>query len=176
MTEEAEYNNLLPRRKASDASSSNTNPFPYSSDSRSTSRTGRPSISADGSTDRWPSTSRSEPYSMAPSKSATDKCKNSSGDGSHDRELGKSREEEDGRKETRPAEEKGERERERAEFPGSRPANSNLAVCAGDNRQHRYSTITEANSPRQSIGSTECGWLATQLPQIQPVSPLIKEG
>jgi hypothetical protein len=179
LTEEDEYNRTLQKRAPSNESINR--PQIPSSESRTSSRTGR-TIELDGSRDRWPSTS-SRDVPTSSSSSVHPPRKECREDGGHDRERDRGgkddwlrQRERMERKQDR--EKEWERERQVAvEIRRHKKEPSSLSLSVRtDEYDDRYSTMVQANaSPRQSIDCGRLGAAAT-LPPIQPLSPMIKEG
>jgi hypothetical protein len=194
LTEEDEYNRTLPTRLPS-TESANRPQIP-SSDSRTSSRTGR-TVELDGSSqERWPSTSsRDQPASSSSSivyPPRTDsrerplpvRTDSRERPGHVDfaalkEELLRQKEKMDRRQESEKEPERGQGQ-VRVEIRRHRKEPSSLSLSVrsdeGPHYDDRYSTMVQTGgSPRQSLDYGRLG-APSPLPPIQPLSPMMKEG
>jgi len=173
LTEEDEYQRTLPKRCSSDASSNTPHHRPtYSSDSRSTSRTGRTVDTGDGNPDRWHSASTGSPLTR-PTGEATA----AAGHNNQEQEKTKVQENKDGSKEmaTGTQEKDGSETVEVLTEPGTSSKKSSCSVHSFEGTEDRFSTIVQVNGiPRGSLATNYEP--LSPLPPIQPVSPMVKEG
>jgi len=172
LTEEDEYQRTLPKRCSSDASSNTPHHRPtYSSDSRSTSRTGRTVDTGDGNPDRWHSASTGSPLTR-PTGEAT-----AAAGHNQEQEKTKVQENKDGSKEmaTGTQEKDGSETVEVLTEPGTSSKKSSCSVHSFEGTEDRFSTIVQVNGiPRGSLATNYEP--LSPLPPIQPVSPMVKEG
>jgi hypothetical protein len=196
LTEEDEYNRTLPPTRLPSTESANHAQIP-SSDSRTSSRTGRTIELDSSSQERWPSTSsRDQPASSSSSivyPPRTDSRERPLPMRTDSRErhlpvdMAAVKEELLRQKEKMERGQESEKQPER-ERPGQvrveirrhkkEPSSLSLSVRSdeGPHYDDRYSTMVQAGgSPRQSM---DCGRLRapSPLPPIQPLSPMMKEG
>ncbi|KAA8900807.1 Rho GTPase activation protein [Sphaerosporella brunnea] len=185
LTEEDEYHRTLPPpppRRLPSMDSANP-PQILSSNSRASSRTGRP-IELDGSSqERWPSTSSRD----LPTSSASSIQHPPRKDSREPIELGREKEKDRGgridwsqQKEKLERGQEEKKERVPLESRRHKKEPSSLSLSPRTDEPHyddRYSTMVQHGSPRTSSDGNR-GRLSppASLPPIQPLSPMIKEG